>query len=528
VVKIPRFREYKLAVKRFKPVDKLSGQKFRYIVVDLSQCMNKVKSFPVFRIVFPRKANSLLLLIGLMALSVNVSGQVVTVSEEITMTKDANYDLLGEYGEFVLMSKEYEHEVFIQAFDKKLTQVWERPLKLEGKKPGIVNVYPGKEDIFVFYTLMLKDEMQLMVRKFDATANLKDSLLIKTFKSAGQFPKFKITASDNQKLVALHSLDIESNLSVLYMDLGAFQFLEEHYYDVKAYDFRQNFKEILLSDGGDLFIIMDNSGKISRKADQEIVVIQSGIGSNALAQFDLGLLPYSIQNTLYKVDNKNRRLIGVGQKSERGGNESSGLVLFYLDGSTAQIKGPFEVPYDTESLYDSKNPRKGRSETLGDLFISDLLVRNDGGVVVFSEERKEFERSLYQGRRDFYSMRFAVDYYYEDILVFAINPDGSNHWQKRLQKKQYSFDDDALYSSFYVYNLPSSARLIYNDEIKNENTVSEYIITGSGQFERRNVLNTNRQDLRLQIRNSIQINSTEYIIPSLKRNKLKLVKVSYN
>ena len=190
---------------------------------------------------------------------------------------------------------------------------------------------------------------------------------------------------------------------------------------------------------------------------------------------------------------------------------------------------PFKtIGLDPGLLPTNRSGRKSRAEGISDLYFEKMIIRKDGGIVAIFEERREYERSLYQGRRDFYGMRFAIDYYYDDMYAIALSPQGESHWQKRLPKKQYSFDDDALFSSFFIFETPSALRIVYNDEIKNENTVSEYVLTGGGLSERRNVLNTNRQDLRLQVSQSLQVSSNDFIIPSVRRNRLKLVRIAYN
>ena len=70
-------------------------------------------------------------------------------------------------------------------------------------------------------------------------------------------------------------------------------------------------------------------------------------------------------------------------------------------------------------------------------------------------------------------------------------------------------------------------RLIYNDEIRNENTVSEYIIKGNGEFDRNSILNTASQELRLRFRESMQVAANEILVPSERKSRLKLVRLSF-
>jgi len=457
----------------------------------------------------------------------SVSGQVVAVSEEMSMAKGVDYELLGKFGDQILMVKLGSEEVDLYAFDNSLYNAWTRPLKFNAKKIFVISALPAKDHFNIFYTDIRKDSIHLFVRKFDAQAKSIDSTLIKSYPKAGNHPRFKITASENNEQVAIHFMKPDNQLEVLFFSVKTRELLADHIYDMSEFDFRRDFKTIFLSNAGELFIVLDNTNYVSRRIDQMASFVKSGPSFALPEVIDFAIPMAQIYSLIYTYDNHNQKLIGVGFYTDKNINESLGVFKIIASNNFTLPPEINFIPYSPQLLQDFKTGRKVRNESIPNLVIQDVILRMDGGVILLAEERKEYERSLYQGRRDFYSMRFAIDYYYEDLVLMAINPDGTNHWQKLLQKKQYSFDDDALYSSFFVFKNRSSVRLLYNDEIKNENTVSEYILTGGGQHERRSVLSTNRQDLKLQIRNSLQISPAELIVPSIKRNKLKLVKIDY-
>ena len=96
-----------------------------------------------------------------------------------------------------------------------------------------------------------------------------------------------------------------------------------------------------------------------------------------------------------------------------------------------------------------------------------------------------------------------------------------------MHKKQYSQDDDAAFSSYFLLKTPSALRVIFNDEAKYETTVSEYVLTGSGEADRNAVMSTESQKLRLRFRDAVQVAANELIVMSESRSKLKLVRVTY-
>ncbi len=68
---------------------------------------------------------------------------------------------------------------------------------------------------------------------------------------------------------------------------------------------------------------------------------------------------------------------------------------------------------------------------------------------------------------------------------------------------------------------------IYNDEVKDNTTISEYVVAGSGYSDRNSLMTTEKKDLRMRFKDGVQLSGNEAIIPSENRNKLKLVRIRY-
>ena len=171
-----------------------------------------------------------------------------------------------------------------------------------------------------------------------------------------------------------------------------------------------------------------------------------------------------------------------------------------------------------------------RKKSIRDFYLTEILLRRDGGVLLVSEMQKEFVRrasystmSRYGGSN--YALRGFVDYYNEDILISSVDPNGEEDWYKILYKKQFSQDDDGAFSSFFIMKTPSRLRILYNDEIKKSNTVSEYLMDPSGKFERNAILNTEYQNLQLRFRDAMQAANNTIVVPSESNFKLSLVKL---
>jgi hypothetical protein len=163
------------------------------------------------------------------------------------------------------------------------------------------------------------------------------------------------------------------------------------------------------------------------------------------------------------------------------------------------------------------------------LQVRKLQLRRDGGTVLFCERNHFIERGLSSARSSFWNSvpRRVVDYFFDDIVVITNMPDGKVHWRTILHKKQYSQDDEGIFSSFFLMLGERRIRLLFNDQILNENTCSSYLVNPDGSYSRESILNTEDRKLRLRFRDAMQINAQELVVPSEYNGKLQLVRVEF-
>lgn len=232
-------------------------------------------------------------------------------------------------------------------------------------------------------------------------------------------------------------------------------------------------------------------------------------------------------------DEKNERIVLAGFTTVNDESKANGYFGFSISGNDIPEDAEILVnKFTTDFISDVTGKKPGKVKELTDYKIQDIIVRNDGGVIIISELVKEFTRRSQMNAPnqfgDYLPARGLIDYYHEDIILLSTFPDGKEHWRKILFKKQFSQDDGAIYSSYFLFKTPSRIRLIYNDEIKNSNTVSEYVFDPIGQSERKSVLSTEYQNLKLRFRDAIQIGPSSLIVPSEKSWKINMVRIDYD
>ncbi|MFK7983803.1 MAG: hypothetical protein AB8G86_27755 [Saprospiraceae bacterium] len=480
----------------------------------------------------------LLLAVFLLSLAQVGFSQEVTVSEEVTLRSDQSYSIIGKFNEKTLLYRDKGTEFEVQAFNNELLGLsWTKELELDKKRPEVLDVW-GKDDYFyVIYKFKEKGNSIIKIHKYNEAANLVDSTNIVNYGKRFYSPAPEIILSQDKKKVLLYHTEYFTKIEVSVFDLTKMEVLWEKEFEPNDLKFGADFYQMLVdNDGGMHMVLIRENDRLKKDKPHYFEFLHQPVGVEKApinSVFLDGKLSY---DAYFKIDNLNKAIVGGGMYSEKNKGRTQGYYFLSLSYLNPEKKSLAFREFDQgfkEQLVDKKvKTEKG----LFDVGIQDIVIRRDGGAVIICEQLKDFERAAAAANttttaRGYYSSRengrYSVDHYYEDLFLFSVHPDGVHHWQEILHKKQFSQDDDAAFSSFFLAKTSRNLRLIYNDEIRNENTVSEYVIKGNGAFDRNSILNTASQELRLRFRESQQVAANEILVPSERKGKLKLVRMLF-
>jgi hypothetical protein len=294
-----------------------------------------------------------------------------------------------------------------------------------------------------------------------------------------------------------------------------------------GFEYNRDFQQMLIDNDGNMFCILSKDNRKAGNHHYEVFV-QGPATSHIPQRLEIRMGDKLTFDARFALDQLNQQLIGGGLYAQE--NIGRAMGTFYLRLPLSNPNGGIlefaEMSDDLVLTLMGKNfnaKNRGLTETVA----REIILRKDGGILLICERQRIYERNISAGRFDRFGGRFIVDYYLDDLLVTSYNPDGSIHWQQVLHKKQYSQDDYAMYSSYFLMKTPVSLRLIFNDDIKHENTVSEYVISATSHIDRNSVMSTEKQKLRLRFRDAVQISAHELIVPSERRSRLNLVRITY-
>jgi hypothetical protein len=415
-------------------------------------------------------------------------------------------------------------------FNRELEKVQSAELIFEKKRVDVFNVVELDSVFQILYGYFERDSMIFKMRIYDNSIRLIDSSVFMTLSKKEIRKKISSTVSEDKNRILLSTIDQDENIVFLLFNSQTRDL--EWYSKIKIQgDYRNNLNDILLANNGDFLLLLNENIWDARPENLTMVIVSPRHAFQKYINFDLKELKKA--NLHIDHDNLNARWLICGTYSEKKQKEAEGY--FYISKSTLDFKEKevFKYLAFSENLHSELlQGRKRKKKVLEDLSLQEVIFRKDGGFVFISELEREYLRrnpynSYSRSNYDHYSSRAWVDFYNDDIIVSSVSPEGNLDWNKVLYKKQFSQDDDGMFSSFFVLKAPSRLRFIYNDEIKKNNTVSEYLMDPSGKIARNSLLSTAYQKMKLRFRDAIQISSNSLIVPSERNYDLNLVRITY-
>lgn len=467
-----------------------------------------------------------------LALCCNLLAQKVTVSEPIPMRTDLTFEILGEMrGRTLLFRNQSGNSFKIEAFDQDMNKDWSRELDLDRRSPRIVEIAPLDTVFTVLYQYKNRSNTVLKAHKYGPGANLLDSTEIINLGIIFYSPNFEVVHSEDRSKSLIYFNEKQDIIKILCFDHHRMKMLWQTIVKPADFNYFQNFRHMVVNNQGDMFMVLERNNYRSKREEHHFEVYTYNGAEGRLKVVKVPMPEKLTFDASFVYDHMNEHLAATGLYSDKNLGRADGFFFFRMDARSVDgfllTMQPFESSFVTNLLGKKADKAKGIPEAE----VREVVLRRDGGVLLIGERTRVFQRNVGNVNRTFYNMnggRFAVDFYYDEIFVISIHPDGTKHWSTVMHKKQFSQDDEGVYSSFFLLRSASTLHFLFNDEIKYENTVSEYILKGNGKFKRKSLMSTENLKLRLRFRNAVQINVDTLVIPSERRNRLKLVRIVYD
>ncbi len=468
----------------------------------------------------------LVVLLSMLLLSFgeSIHAQAVVASQEITVSNETRYELFAASGDQVVLYRDEPGEVTLTAFNAQMDLVWERELDLDKSRPNPIGAAVSQGEVAVFYTFRKDRGLHLKVHRYSERGNLSDSMTITELTDNFLTSNWQLLLDPTSTYgILVHQRDGDTYL-VMGIELSSGRLLYQRQVKLDAStSLTREANRAYVDEQGAVYLWLEENNRRSRLEEHQLKLWRVSIDGNT--ESALITLPEVLVFDLeLAVDELNQRVTLAGYYAEDPDEAAGSLLIqlpYSLEGTATVVQSAF-----AEEVLLAVDQKARAPEGISDLDAIDVEFRRDGTVLLIGEQRKQTVRTV-GSRSGYFGGSLKTDYLYEDIVISTISPDGSRVWQEVLPKKQFSQDDGAAFSSYYLASSPRALRLIYNDEVRSGGTVSEYTLAGNGAIERHSLMNTEYQNLWLRLEAGVQKDARTVVIPSERRNRLKLVRVEF-
>lgn len=457
------------------------------------------------------------------------AGQSVQISSVLSLQQIDSYGIIGDIGDRSYTYTRNNDDVYLQAYDKDMRLLWDRALKLIGSRRSVAGVIARDNSVQVVYTYLEEKKRDLIVDEFGLDAERIDSHYVAKNIDRSMGEPFEFALSDDEEKLFFYYLRRNRDLTGFMFD----QALDTTIWDIQiSYEnlkFNEDLQGVLVSEYGEAFIIFDDNNDRYKK-DQHALYIEVIRSTGELSDYiDIPVDSLVYTSSSYHWSDITRKITTVHLTNKKSKSGSQAVASYSINPYQKDSYTHTYLPFTSELLNAYFRTERTSRDEIEHLDIKEFVPRQDGGWLLLAEASRQVFRSNYSlASRDYLGGSGNIDYFYEDMVALGVHPDGTLHWSHVLRKKQYSYGDQGVYSSFGVIKTPKRLRLLFNDEIKRENTVSEYILNGQGVLRRFSVMNTQYKTLGLRLSSGFQTGPLTFIAPSEVGNDLQFVKFKFN
>jgi hypothetical protein len=455
--------------------------------------------------------------------------QTINISEQLTLRNEISYEIIGSFSGNTLLFRNKSISFEIDAFNSSLKKIWTKEIALEKRQPQVISLAKTNADFSVYYHHKSPEGTVLKGHKYNGRAELIDTVTLKVFDNLFYNTDFRFVQSEDKNIQLFYFLEKQNQFYFIAVDNRDMSVLWEQVIAIEEFSKNRDFYQILIDNKGMVFVNVELDNFRLKKSSHVFQFYKFDYTNGDFLKAEVLFEDILTSDVQFVLDNLNGNLLGAGFYSENSSNRSQGFFTIHIP-KAFQTKPKaafqsFSPEFQINLMGDKNDGEKG----IFDCKIAEIAMKENGGMLIIGERFSEIERRISNaGRFGGGGMnRLIIDYFYDDLFILSLDRNATLEWSQIFHKKQYSQDDGAAYSSYFLYKTPERLRFLFNDDIKMENTISEYVLSGYGDFDRNSILSTENLKLRLRFRDAVQIAYDKIIIPSERRNELKLVRMNY-
>lgn len=233
-----------------------------------------------------------------------------------------------------------------------------------------------------------------------------------------------------------------------------------------------------------------------------------------------------------KMDNVNNRVYIGGFYSEKKNGNYEGVLFGYYDVPAGALQNHKMIAFD-DRLKNASGERNTK-RAFNDYQVRQLIVKNDGGFVMISEDYFMTTRNSYTPGWGYYSYYYSPfmapsirEYHYNDILALSYDGNGNREWNAFVRKEQYSQEDGGIFSSYALLNTGGTLGMLFNDFNRSRSAIQLATVDAEGDVKMQSFAAQGNNDPDWLPRSGKQVSSREIVIPCMRRRQICFAKVVF-
>lgn len=445
----------------------------------------------------------------------------------------------NEYGYYVLRSKGYDirHNVIIERYRESLGMDFSKKLP-DMRGTELVNAFVTEIGIVLWKSRYNRqtEKLELFIEHLDAEGEPTGRpipLLIAQPRNYSDDGDFSVTENQagTHYVVTFSEMAPEgkSYLNVQVFDRRLERISSRRQIlDFEGKEFEID--QVIVDTSGQAFLLVSGVNPDMKKGTPERIGVHLFAMTRHSDWFDfyLNFEDTYIHSPIMVLDDSNDRVVVSGLYSLLSRSMSKGTLEFTIRRSDFQLLRHSFVPFSTEFVRDIGGPRAVENEEeLHDFVLRYMVVRSDGGYILFGEEFSIAQQSYTYYVNGIAQVSSRSVYNYGKIFLLSISTTEGPEWSKVISKGQSTVNDFGYYSSFTICKRKDRIHILFNDKLKGDGGVLNYTLYTNQILEEEMLFGNQGAFISIVPSESKQLDANTVLIPTSKDRKFAFLKLTF-
>jgi hypothetical protein len=289
--------------------------------------------------------------------------------------------------------------------------------------------------------------------------------------------------------------------------------------------------EVIAGNDGTLYLPVYTPIGNRSYADQLLLLSLKPGDGNRFTVKELPLNDNYASRVYMKIDNANARIYVGGFYSGKKSGNFDGVLYTWYDLNSGDWQNKKMIPFDSQIR--NQTGERNTNRAFNDFQIKQLIVKNDGGFVMISEESFVTSRTGYSPGFGYYSWYYPAmsqnirEYHFNDILALSYSGEGQREWYSFVRKEQYSQEDGGRFSSYAFLNSGGSLGFLFNDYDTRQSRIQLATVDAEGKQDKLSFTAEGNENPDWLPKFGRQVGSRELLIPCLRKKQICFAKVVF-